>query len=410
MDRIFVILTIFLSILFQSLALDQFRGPEGQGHSEWKNLPLQWSRSTGVAWKTEIPGNAWSSPILVGNSLILTNALEQGDGLVLEALSLSLKEGVLEWRRSLFNYDDLPRIHKKNSHASPTPFFDGERIFVHFGKLGTACLLANGEVVWKKRYDYSPVHGSGSSPVVHGDLLLFSADGAKNPSLFALDKKTGEVRWKAKRESEANRKFSFCTPLVISYGDEEQIISPASDYVFSYDLMGKQLWKAHYSGGYSVVPRPVYGKGMVYVSSGYDRPTLYAVKVDGRGDVTDTHVAWKRSKSVPHNSSPLLIEALGGQSLLFMAADSGVVSCLNARTGEMQWMERVAGSCSGSLLYAEGKIYLTDESGTTYVFQAAGKYRLLAENELDERTLASPVPVPKGLIIRTAKAVWKIGK
>jgi len=174
--------------------------------------------------------------------------------------------------------------------------------------------------------------------------------------------------------------------------------------------MGKQLWKAHYSGGYSVVPRPVYGKGMVYVSSGYDRPTLYAVKVDGRGDVTDTHVAWKRSKSVPHNSSPLLIEALGGQSLLFMAADNGVVSCLNARTGEMQWMERVAGSCSGSLLYAEGKIYLTDESGTTYVFQAAGKYRLLAENELDERTLASPVPVPKGLIIRTAKAVWKIGK
>lgn len=390
---------------------NQFRGPAGQGHSEWGDLPLKWNREDSVDWKTELHGKAWSSPIVIGKSLVLTNAIEEeSGGLHLEALALDLATGKKQWSVTLFSYDDRQRIHKKNSHASPTPFYDGKRIFVHFGNLGTACLSVEGKVVWKKRYDYSPVHGSGCSPVVHGELLLFSADGARNPSLYALDKGTGEVRWRAKRESEAKRKFSFCTPLVISHNGKEQIISPASDYVFSYDLKGNQLWKSHYPGGYSVVPRPVYQNGIVYLSSGYDRPTLYAVKVDGKGDVTKTHVVWKRSKSVPHNSSPLLVEVADDKMLFFMAADSGVVSCLDAKSGEVKWMERVAGSCSSSLLYAAGRVYLTDESGKTFVFEAGASFNLLAENDLEERTLASPVAVPNGLILRTENAVWRIGK
>ena len=264
-------------------------------------------------------------------------------------------------------------------------------------------------ILLKKSFSYNPVHGSGSSPVVHGDLLLFSADGGKDPCLYALDKNTGQVRWKAGRESEAKRKFSFCTPLVISHKGKEQIISPASDYVFSYDLKGNQLWKSHYPGGYSVVPRPVFGDEMIYVSSGYDRPTLYAVKVDGEGDVTKTHVAWKTSKAVPHNSSPVLVRDKKGRELFFMAADSGVVSCLDAKNGQLKWMQRVAGSCSASLLHAGGRIYLTDESGKTFVFKAGTPFQLLAENDLEERTLATPIAVPGGLVIRTEKAVWKIG-
>ena len=310
----------------------------------------------------------------------------------------------------MFEHDDSPRIHKKNSHASPTPFYDGERVFVHFGNLGTACLSIDGKLIWKKKFDYRPVHGSGCSPVVHGDLLLFSADGAQNPCLYALDKKTGEVRWKANRESEAKRKFSFCTPLVISRNGKYQIISPASDFVFSYDLKGNQLWKSHYPGGYSVVPRPIYEDEMIYVSSGYDRPPLYAVRVDGKGDVTDTHVVWKTSKAAPLNSSPVLVRGADGSLLFFMAADRGVVSCLDAKSGELKWMERVAGSCSASLLHAGGRIYLTDESGKTFVFKAGTPFQLLAENDLEERTLATPIAVPGGLVIRTENAIWKIGK
>ncbi|MBT3635631.1 MAG: PQQ-binding-like beta-propeller repeat protein [Opitutae bacterium] len=388
---------------------NQFRGPTGQGHAEWNDLPLKWNRKDSVEWKTELPGKAWSSPIRVSGSLILTNAIEVEGGLALEVLALDSASGKKEWRVTLFEHDDSPRIHKKNSHASPTPFYDGERIFVHFGNLGTACLSTGGQVIWKKSFHYSPVHGSGSSPVVHGDLLLFSADGAKNPCLYALDKKTGEVKWRANRESEAKRKFSFCTPLVISSNGKYQIISPASDYVFSYDLKGNQLWKSHYPGGYSVVPRPICGDEMIYVSSGYDRPTLYAVKVDGEGDVTQTHVVWKTSKAVPHNSSPVLVRDTDGRELFFMAADSGVVSCLDAKSGELRWMERVAGSCSASLLHAGGRIYLTDESGKTFVFKAGIPFKLLAENDLKERTLATPIAVPGGLVIRTENAVWKIG-
>jgi len=388
---------------------NQFRGPTGQGHAEWNDLPLKWNRKDSVDWKTELPGKAWSSPIMVESSLVLTNAIETEGGLALEVLALDSVTGKKEWRVTLFEYDDSPRIHKKNSHASPTPFYDGDRLFVHFGNLGTACLSTGGKVIWKKIFPYSPVHGSGSSPVVHGDLLLFSADGAKNPCLCALDKKTGEIKWKANRESEAKRKFSFCTPLVISRNGKYQIISPASDYVFSYDLKGNQLWKSHYPGGYSVVPRPICGDEMIYVSSGYDRPTLYAVKVDGKGDVTQTHVVWKTSKAAPHNSSPVLVRDTAGRELFFMAADSGVVSCLDAKSGELKWMERVAGSCSASLLHAGGRIYLTDESGKTFVFKAGIPFKLLAENDLEERTLATPIAVPGGLVIRTENAVWKIG-
>ena len=201
--------------------------------------------------------------------------------------------------------------------------------------------------------------------------------------------------------------FSFCTPLVISHKGREQIISPASDYVFSYDLKGNQLWKSHYPGGYSVVPRPVFSNEMIYVSSGYDRPTLYAVKVDGEGEVTKTHVVWKTSKAVPHNSSPVLVQDTDGRRTFFMAADSGVVSCLDAKNGDLKWMQRVAGSCSASLLHAGGRIYLTDESGKTFVFKAGTPFKLLAVNDLEERTLATLIAVLGGLSLELKKRFGK---
>ena len=297
------------------------------------------------------------------------------------------------------------RIHRKNSHASPTPFLESDRLYVHFGNQGTACLDLNGKVIWKKRFEYPPVHGSGCSPVIEGELLLFSADGARDPALYALDKKTGEVRWKADRDADASRKFSFCTPLVIEVKETRQIISPTSDFVFSYDLSGKQLWKLNYPGGYSVVPRPVFANGLVYVSSGYDRPIIHAIRPDGSGDVTKTHLAWKTDKNAPRNSSVVVVG-----DLFFMAADNGVVSCLDARSGDLIWRERVSGSCSASLLHADGRIYLLDEQGKTFVFAAAAEYKLLAKNDLDDRALASIIAIEGALFIRTASALWRIGK
>jgi len=385
----------------------QFRGPTGQGHAEVGNAPLRWSVSENVAWRTELAGTAWSSPVLAAGKLYLTNAVAVGEDHSLRALCLDASDGKRLWDREIFRVDGgiAPKIHKKNSHASPTPMLDGKQLYVHFGHQGTACLDLDGKVKWKKRIEYPPVHGCGSSATVEGDLLLYSADGAKKPSLVALDKRTGQVRWKALRDADAKRKFSFCTPLVIEVEGQRQIISPASDYVFAYDLAGKPLWKLHYPDGYSVVPRPVFANGLVYVCSGFNQPILHAIRPTGKGDVSKTHLVWKTNKGTPHSSSVVVTKGL-----LFMAADSGVVSCLDAKTGQLHWKERVSGACSASLLLAADRIYLPDESGKTFVFEADSKYKLLAQNDLADRCLASFAVSEGTLFVRTAKAVWRIGK
>ena len=406
--RKFLLLFFYLSLLISVYgnSWPQFRGPNGQGHSlDQLNLPLRWNLEEGVAWQIYLNGKAWSSPICVDNQLLLSNAIQKDGLLKLEILSISFESGRIQWRKKLFEYEDLPRIHKKNSYASPTPFYDEGRVFVHFGNLGTACIGLDGDLIWKQKLDYSPVHGSGASPVIFKDLLLLSADGAEEPCLYALDKHTGAIKWKTVRDSNAKKNFSFCTPTVIQEMGTVEIISPASDYVFAYDYNGKQIWKFNYPNGYSVVPRPVYDNGIIYVSSGFDSPTLYAIRSGGQGDVTKSHLAWKTRKGVPRNSSVLVVNGM-----LFMAADNGVVSCLDANNGQVYWMERIAGSCSASLLLANGRIYLCDESGKTFIFKAQKEYSLIATNDLGERMLASPITYKGSLLLRTEKGIWRIGK
>lgn len=406
--RKFLLLFFYLSLLISVYgnSWPQFRGPNGQGHSlDQLNLPLRWNLEEGVAWQIYLNGKAWSSPICVDNQLLLSNAIQKDGLLKLEILSISFESGRIQWRKKLFEYEDLPRIHKKNSYASPTPFYDEGRVFVHFGNLGTACIGLDGDLIWKQKLDYSPVHGSGASPVIFKDLLLLSADGAEEPCLYALDKHTGAIKWKTVRDSNAKKNFSFCTPTVIQEMGTVEIISPASDYVFAYDYNGKQIWKFNYPNGYSVVPRPVYDNGIIYVSSGFDSPTLYAIRSGGQGDVTKSHLAWKTRKGVPRNSSVLVVNGM-----LFMAADNGVVSCLDANNGQVYWMERIAGSCSASLLLVNGRIYLCDESGKTFIFKAQKEYSLIATNDLGERMLASPITYKGSLLLRTEKGIWRIGK
>ncbi len=409
MKFILLILLIYSYPVFLSGKLDwnQFRGATGQGHANSK-LPLVWdSDGSNLLWRTKLEGKAWSSPISTGSEIVVSNARVDvlSNQLFLEAISIDPKNGKQNWRSILFEHNDLPRIHRKNSYASPTPFYDGNRLYFHFGNLGTACMERNGKVVWKKTFNYSPVHGSGSSLIAFGKLLLFSADGADNPCLYALNKEDGSITWRTGRTSKAKKNFSFCTPLVIPAGNSFQIISPASDWCFSYDLNGREIWKSNYRGGYSVVPRPIYYKGLVFVSSGYDHPTLYAIEADGIGDVTKRKVRWSTGKAVPRNSSPVIVNGL-----LFMVSDAGVVSCLDALTGEIKWMERVAGSTSASLIHAAGMIYLTDEEGTTYVFQAKPSFVLQATNSLQEKTLASGMAFENTLVLRTETALYRIGK
>jgi outer membrane protein assembly factor BamB len=384
----------------------EFRGPTGQGTSTARHLPIEWSSgdsgaARNIAWKTPLPGEGWSSPVLVGGRLYVTAAVPNASGaqLSLRALCLDAATGRALWNTEVFPLVPSGRKHEKNSHASPTPVVEGGRLFVHFGHQGTACLDLAGRVLWRNQsLKYSPVHGSGGSPIVVDDKLIFSCDGASEPFVVALHKLTGQIAWKAPRRTQAQRKFSFSTPLAITVGGQRQVISPGSGAVCAYDPRdGRELWRARYGEGYSVVPRPVFGHGLVFVSSGFDRPEVLAIRPDGKGDETGTHVAWKLARSAPKTPSLLL----AGDEL-YLVSDDGIASGVDARTGQVHWQERVEGAYSASPVFADGRIYLQSEDGTGVVLKAGKTFAVLARNPLGERSLASYAVTDGALFIRTA--------
>ncbi len=299
---------------------------------------------------------------------------------------------------------NVSTIHNKNSHASPSPLIDKGNLFVHFGHHAVACLDLQGNILWKNnRILYDPVHGSGGSPILTDKSLIFSVDGAKQTFVMALDRDTGRRVWKTDRQSRAAKKFSFCTPLLIAVDGTEQVICPGSDSVISIDpATGRHLWQVRYQG-YSVIPRPVYGHGMVYVCTGFDSPTLMAIRADGQGDVTGTHVEWVLRKGVPHSPSPLLV---GDE--LYLISDRGVASCLDAKTGEVHWQKRVGGAHSASPLYADGNIYFQSEEGVCTVIKPGKIFEQVAKNDLGERTLASFAVADSAIFIRTVNHLYRI--
>lgn len=389
----------------------QFRGPEGQGHADEK-LVTRWSGSDNVLWKVDVPGTGWSSPVIVDGKVYLTSAVAIKDSkdLSLRALCLSAKDGKVVWDVEVFRQDaKAPAIHRKNSHASPTPIVEGDRLYVHFGHQGTACLDLAGKVKWRNsELRYAPVHGNGGSPALVDGLLVFSTDGAAIRRLYALDVKDGQVKWKVDRSGRAGKQFSFSTPLVITVGGKKQIVSPGSDMVGAYDpATGEEIWKVTYKG-YSVVPRPVYGHGMIYLSTGYDSPELLAIAADGKGDVTKTHVKWRLDEGAPRTPSPLLVG-----DVLYLVSDNGFASCLDAKKGTQHWYKRVGGNgYSASPMYANGHVYLLSEDGVGTVLKASTKYELVSRNDLPDgtRTLASYAASGGALFLRTQSELYKIGK
>lgn len=388
----------------------EFRGPTGQGIVPRGPLPIEWGTDKNVAWKQAIPGTGWSSPVVDAGRIYLTTSLtttnRTGGELSLAALCLDAKTGKRLWQTDVFRHaaDSIPRIHSKNSHASPTPIINGQRLYVHFGHLGTAALDLSGNVLWRNTaLKYAPVHGSGGSPVLVGDMLVLSCDGADRQLVVALDAKTGDVRWKTDRRTAADKTFSFGTPLAIEFDGRPQIISPGSDVVNAYDpRTGREIWRVRYEG-YSVIPRPVFGHGLAFVCTGYGSPRLIAIRPDGQGDVTESHVAWTLSRGAPLTPSPLLV---GDE--LYLVSDLGVASCLDAKTGRVHWQRRLGGNFSSSPLFAAGNVYFQDEDGTTTVLQAGQQFAQVAQNSLEEPTLASHAAADGALFIRTKSRLYRI--
>lgn len=391
---------------------NRFRGPSGDGHSAAANLPTRWSNLENVAWKQPIPGQGWSSPVVSDGRIYLTAAVpvdgEQSQDFKLQLFGLAADSGKMLGNIEIFTQEgaSAPKIHRKNSHASPTPIIDGDRIYVHFGHQGTACVSRSGKVLWRNQeLRYRPVHGNGGSPILVDDVLIFSCDGGSDPFVVALDKHTGEIKWKTPRVADVTKKFSFSTPTSIEVDGQTQVVSAGSGAVCAYDpSSGEELWRVNYGEGYSVIPKPVFAHGLVFVCSGYGTPILFAIRPDGQGDVTDTHVAWQTNRYAPHTPSVLIV---GDE--LYMVSDRGIASCLDARTGKVHWSgERLGGGFSASPLYAGGKIYFQNEEGDTTVIAPGKEFQELATSSLAERTLASYGIVDSALLIRSDKHLYRI--
>ena len=387
----------------------QFRGAAGDGHARVTGFPLKWSEKEHVVWKTPIHDRGWSSPVVWRNQLWMTTSTV--DGHKLFAVCVDRDSGKIVHDIHVFDVQRPEPIAAPNSYASPTPVIEERRVYVHYGTYGTACLdSVTGSIVWTRR-DLNCSHeaGPGSSPFLVGNLFVVNVDGTDVQYVIALDKTSGKTVWKTNRsvdysQTPVNQRKGYCMPIVIPRGSGTQLVSPGGKAVIAYDpATGDELWKVRHRG-WSMTPRPVFGLGLVFLIMDYDHPELWAIRPDGNGDVTDSHVVWKVTRGMPSRSSPLLIDGL-----LFLVNSGGVASCVEATTGELVWQERIEGEYSASPIYANDRIYFFNEDAVSTVIKPSRRFEVLAVNPLaEEQLMASPAAAGKSLFIRTAKHLYRI--
>lgn len=410
----------------------EWRGAGGQGQAQAAGeLPLTFSETSGVAWKTPLPGRGHSTPVVLGDRLWLTTALEKaadpaeaerrlkantGDQPVTVLASVSLRAlcvdrstGRLLHDLELLNVAEPQWSHQLNSYASPSPVVENGRLYAHFGSLGTACLDTESlQVLWTNR-ELQVMHenGPGSSPVLWQDKLIVHFDGSDAQFIAAFDTASGKVAWKTARSGEMDprpqQRKAYGTPLIVEMNGAPVVVSPAANWVYGYEpASGHELWKIAYDGlGFSMPVRPVADAERFYVGTSYGKSQVLAVKFAG---VKTPEVAWRNPKNAPKMASPVL-----ANGLLFYVDDGGILSCVEPATGEVHYRERLGGKFSASPIAANGKLYFCSREGVVSVVPAEKTFRIEAQNSLDGALMASPVALDGALYLRTEAALYRIG-
>jgi len=408
----------------------QWRGPLGTGVSTEKNVPVEWSVSQNIAWRTELPGLGVSSPVVWGNRVFITYQIGAGtlragihptfvrEGNPVEAgetplggarpkgpdekirfvvAALSATDGSRIWEHSMDATGKLPDVHDKRNLATSSPVTDGERVYAWFSNGQLAAVDTNGKPLWTRHLgqEYSTFDldwGHASSPALYRDRLLLMCYMGKTAFLLALDKRTGKELWKVERSGDSK---SYSTPLVIEGPQGAEVVINSSESMEAFDpLTGKSLWRYAEPARFAV-PMPVHSDGMLYVSRGYRSGPYWAMKLGERGDVAKTKLQWHVETGAPYTSSIIYHDGL-----IFMATEMGIVTCVDAKTGERVWRERLGGIYSASPVYADGKIYLASEDGVTLVLRASRKPEVVAKNKLDVRVIASPAVANGRIFLR----------
>ncbi|MBI5396139.1 MAG: PQQ-binding-like beta-propeller repeat protein [Verrucomicrobia bacterium] len=402
----------------------QFRGPNGSGASTAKNLPLSWSATSNIVWKTTIPGRGRSSPVVLGDRIWVTTAVETNprqyreshdpvtgaDRIGIGVVCLDRASGKILYHVTLYRVDNPPPAHQLNSFATPTPVADPGRLYCDFGAFGTACLdAATGKVLWQAKLPIDHHLAPGSSPAIWKNLLILVRDGRDQQFVAALEKRTGRQVWRTDRPpieaKSPNMKKSFGTPAFVEVGGRAQVVIPCAHWFVSYDpATGKELWRVRHGTSFSIAPVPAVGNKLVYCCTGMTRQ-LWAIRPDGAGDVTASHVAWKADSVVGTMPSPLLVG-----DKLYGLSEAGAVSCLDAVTGADLGRRALVGSFSASPLLADGRIYVFNQKGKAYALKLGKDLEVLGESELEGPLFASPAAVGDKLYLRTDSTLYCIKK
>jgi len=395
----------------------QFRGPTGQGISCETGVPVTWSQTEHILWKTPIPHAGWSSPIVFGDRVFVTGTTS--DGVSCHIVCLDRPTGQILWDREVFQ--QVPGVcDRRNSHATSTPVTDGEHVYAFFSSASAAAVTYDGTVAWTNReIKFHVIYGLASSPMQYNDLLIMNFDGTDPKTddghtrawdksyVLALDKAIGKERWRAMR---GMSRVGYSAPIVVAAGGEPQLITCAGDIIQALNpLTGQKTWWATHRGE-GLVPSPVSGDGMVFATSAFptnvpEGDAVRAFRLGGTGDVTKSHFVWSHHEDM--SKIPSMIFA---NHLLFEINESGVLTCMKGENGEVLWRERLRGPFSASPVAADGKVYLLSERGRTTVVEQGPRFKIVAENELGEKCCASPAISQGNLFIRTDQALYCIGR
>ena len=414
----------------------QFRGPDGQGVAFEGKLPNTWGEDAGLVWRAPIPGRGWSSPVIEGDLCWMTTAIAKEatpeqreeilktklasnplakemeiiDSVSLRAVAVDLQTGKVVRNVELFNVKEPEPIHSLNSYASPTPVLKNGKLCCHFGTWGTACLeTKTGLVSWRIQLPVGHSVGPGSSIIAFDNLLIVPCDGTDTQSVVALNTADGEIAWRTNRPKMTGEvgdmHKAFSSPLAFHDGVREQVVVIGAQWVVSYSPRdGQPLWQVRHGEGFSNVPSPIYSDGVVYICTGYMNPELVAIRVDGSGDVTESHVLWRINKQVPAMSSPILV-----RGRIYMVSDQGVVTCADAKTGEVIFRERIAGNHSVSPMFVDGRILFLSRQGDATLLAAGDKFNIVSKTHLEGQLMSNPAVWGDSLLIRSDTNLYRFG-
>jgi len=415
-----VVLFFFVAGLIRAENWPGWRGPSGDGVSAGKGIPTKWSSTENIAWRIAVPGEGHSSPIVWGDKVFLTSSLTEKNKRIL--LCIDRLSGQTVWQRDVVQ-SPPETVHRLNSRASGTPATDGKQVYVTFmraegdeviapnvgserlitpGKIIVAAYDLDGNEKWKTNVgDFVSAHGFNTCPVLFEDLLILNGDHDGDAYLVALDRQSGRQRWRTRRE---NKTRSYVTPIIREIDGITQMILSGSLCIASYDPRnGKRHWIVD-GPTEQFVASMVYDGKYVFATGGYPERHTLAIRPGGKGNVTDTHIAWRTTRGAAYVPSPII----SGRYLL-MVADSGIASCFEARTGKRHWMERLPGGHSPSPVSADGLVYFVSDRGVTTIIRPSETFAVIAKNELGEPVSASPAISQGQIFLRTHQHLYCIG-